>query len=84
MKRTPTASEVMQLRRLQGEMSAQAAGLLFDLGAETVRRIWRRETHRKVPDAVETPEEVGESVGRLADLLNQEPPEGEPDDNVPA
>lgn len=85
MRRTPTEVEVRQIRLMQGKVSAQVAGELFDLGAETVRRIWRRETHRNVVDGAEGT--ADESINRLGALLSQEPPEGEEgtgDGNIPA
>lgn len=79
MRRQPTELEVRQIRALQGEMSAQACGVLYDLGAETIRRIWRRETHRHVTDAPETDSGASESLDRLSELLRAEPTEGNQD-----
>lgn len=77
MPRSPTEPEVRRIRAMRGQASAQDVGTLFDLGAETIRRIWRRETHRHVQDAAEPSPDLAGSLAVLGNLLNTEPPSAE-------
>lgn len=68
---------VIKIRELRGGFTAQVVGEMFDLNAETVRRIWRGESHRKVGMAVPgaTGEgrgvDVEESLARLKRITEQ-------------
>lgn len=66
------------------EVSAQSVAELYDLAPETVRRIWRGETHRKVKRHDNTEAGADESLARLTKALSGEAKEENDDSRIAA
>lgn len=67
-------ADILAIRGLEGKVRARTAADLYDVGVETIRKIWRRETFRHVGKEADS-KILDQGRRDLSSPLDQEPPD---------